>query len=425
MSRPNPEQEFSDFIEVYRQGTPSGVSQTLYPIDPIRKRYREYSSVRTPGYPRVKQTNPYSMFFSEHRKRSYLVMRRDSIPDPGYWDEITYIYRSPTFTVPLSFGDSPGECFHIPGVNDRAIGRAIDQVKDMKINFAQAVAERRQVERSMVDIVKRLTLAAEAIRRKDFEVASRALGYNAGWYRRNIKPQKSVSFANRKAAADARVQSKQFAQDWLAFQYGWKPLLSDVQGLAEKLAQSHLQRPFYVDGRGSAKVARSSDLAKASNVNSLGADVDWKETSYYTSSRCFLRFKVDNEFARLGSETGISDPALLAWELLPYSFVVDWFYPVGTFLSRLSYDSGLQFLYGFCTTKSERYTEVAVRASDFTSGSLRCHQTGGTALSSYGIRVQRDVFTAPPRPVLPKLKDPYSPTHLMNALSLFRVAMRR
>jgi hypothetical protein len=33
---------------------------------------------------------------------------------------------------------------------------------------------------------------------------------------------------------------------------------------------------------------------------------------------------------------GLLDPLSVAWEILPWSFVVDWFYPVGTFLDNLS-----------------------------------------------------------------------------------------
>ena len=45
-----------------------------------------------------------------------------------------------------------------------------------------------------------------------------------------------------------------------------------------------------------------------------------------------------------------NNPLLTAWELVPYSFVVDWFIPIGDFLSQFSASHGLQYVSGTSVT---------------------------------------------------------------------------
>jgi hypothetical protein len=52
--------------------------------------------------------------------------------------------------------------------------------------------------------------------------------------------------------------------------------------------------------------------------------------------------------------TGLLNPALLYWELMPYSFVVDWFIPVGDVLASLTAGLGLEGCVGGLVYVSEQ-----------------------------------------------------------------------
>lgn len=50
---------------------------------------------------------------------------------------------------------------------------------------------------------------------------------------------------------------------------------------------------------------------------------------------------------------GLLNPALLWWELLPYSFVVDWFLPVGDVLTSLTAGIGMDGVVGGLVYENE------------------------------------------------------------------------
>lgn len=135
-----------------------------------------------------------------------------------------------------------------------------------------------------------------------------------------------------------------------------------------------------------------------------------------TAVKLYARVR-DQDISRLTS-LGLSDPAQVAWALVPFSFVVDWFLPVGSYLEALGAVKGLTFVSG---TRTE-----------FTNGSLNI-QTGylksseGTPFTRYGhiATVARSVYTGFPFP-LPYVKSPFSTSHMVSALALIlTIAFKR
>ncbi len=56
------------------------------------------------------------------------------------------------------------------------------------------------------------------------------------------------------------------------------------------------------------------------------------------------RVRVDNPNLFLASRLGLTNPAAVAWELVPYSFVVDWFVNVGDYLNQFSEFHGVTLI---------------------------------------------------------------------------------
>jgi len=92
----------------------------------------------------------------------------------------------------------------------------------------------------------------------------------------------------------------------------------------------------------------------------LGATVGAAAFDDYTRRirRCkwIIEYEVDDTRLANLDDWGITNPALLAWELVPYSFVVDWFYPVGDWLSQVGYSLGLYFVRGMRSSVAEATT---------------------------------------------------------------------
>lgn len=229
--------------------------------------------------------------------------------------------------------------------NDALI-KARSKARDMKVNLAVALGEGRQTIRMIADIAEKLGRAYQAFRKRDFKKAAKTLGIS--------KP------------------SKESANHWLAYSYGWKPLLSDVKGLAELAAQQMEpvagRRPRF---RVRATSYRSVDApvlmgatscpppcSGSANLNSIyrpDPRISDKLGGAVASATAGLLCEIESTGAALAAQTGfaLTDPLLLAWELTPFSFVFDWFIDVGGWLEDLSAMQGIKILDAFSSVITE------------------------------------------------------------------------
>lgn len=120
----------------------------------------------------------------------------------------------------------------------------------------------------------------------------------------------------------------------------------------------------------------------------------------------------DATLAQIGSH-GLTNPAALAWELFPLSFVIDWFIPIGSFLDGLSTSLGMEFRDGYMTKHFEWSIESAITivpppyvCSNNTD--LAFHNYAGSmgerweldqAWSEWGECFDRQIMPFPPPPV--------------------------
>ena len=135
------------------------------------------------------------------------------------------------------------------------------------------------------------------------------------------------------------------ANNWLELQYGWLPLLSDVKGGAEFLSHHFTTPPVYRVAV--AREVKFKDPCLPGSPSSV----------YFPVNRASCRGRIvallkEKDVITL---SGLTDPLSIAWELVPYSFVVDWFIPIGNYLHARGLAQALTGT--FVTTKTNR-TEV-------------------------------------------------------------------
>lgn len=117
---------------------------------------------------------------------------------------------------------------------------------------------------------------------------------------------------------------KHAANNWLQLQYGWLPLLKDAHDGAQFLAHylnAPSQQVYRVRGRIAYNMA-GFDLFKVSGATNWASATGW----YRHALKATLKEK------DVVALSGLTDPLSVAWELLPYSFVIDWFIPIGNYL---------------------------------------------------------------------------------------------
>jgi hypothetical protein len=211
--------------------------------------------------------------------------------------------------------------------------KCLAKARDMQVNVAVMLGEGRQTISMLADTARTLGNAYRNFRRGRFNRAAKELG---------IKKPQGTS-----------------ANHWLAYQYGWMPLLSDAKGLYVLNAQGLISptRKHRFTAKASTKKSKrvkwTADGQGASNLpggkTEFVSDTEMKATAglllEYTSSHSGLN----------SVGLGRYDPLLTAWELVPFSFVFDWFIDIGGYLQALSSLDGLAVLAGFESSSVANY----------------------------------------------------------------------
>lgn len=129
--------------------------------------------------------------------------------------------------------------------------------------------------------------------------------------------------------------SKRLASGHLEVEYGWKPLLGDIQGGLEHLRD---------------RAAFSEEVYRKGQKRYFERD-DNSDPRYAGSYSASLAGQIGNPQLAELSRLGLTNPFLIAWNLLPFSFVIDWFVPVSSFLSAFHAGHGFTAVVG-CTVNT-------------------------------------------------------------------------
>lgn len=120
---------------------------------------------------------------------------------------------------------------------------------------------------------------------------------------------------------------------WLEGRYGWRPLCYEVMAMFDAAAQGDNQRitvrrnplPQQSDVT---ETVRSWTTGLAAGVIDVKYDLEYKTRYGQTGD-----FNV--AFSNVARDYGLYDVVGTAWELVPYSFVVDWYVNIGQMLGSL------------------------------------------------------------------------------------------
>lgn len=187
-----------------------------------------------------------------------------------------------------------------------------------------------------------LTFLAEA--KESYEMVGGAI--------RKLYDRFVIPSALRAAKEARRGILRRFSEIWLSYRYGWMPLVYDVQDAAEAIASR--KRKFDLKkGRGHNSTTWNDSTTWSVNTGT--------ETWYYAETLSVSSTYRGKAYARIVDPTKNTwgfDPISTAWEVVPYSFVVDWFIGVGNWLkSIMPASSGVEFL-GCCGSLKQVVTHV-------------------------------------------------------------------
>lgn len=129
------------------------------------------------------------------------------------------------------------------------------------------------------------------------------------------------------------VHGKKLSEYWLEYWMGWAPTVGDIYTLTEFLGKPYPDDEIRAGGSAPAS-ERLSTLSTALRTN---YQADCKVTVHLRGK---VRVKNAALFTMEGA--GILNPAVTAWELIPMSFIVDWFVNVKQILGCVSDFAGLE-----------------------------------------------------------------------------------
>lgn len=191
------------------------------------------------------------------------------------------------------------------------------------------------------------------------------------------------------------------ADFWLEYQYGWRPLCADIATL-QRLVNDKIEEPLLLSAQRTVGSSRTMTSFPPEAHIPTGYQVGGLISQ---STRVILKAQIDRAGLRAAQQHGVVNPLTIGWELVPYSFVVDWFVPVGNTLSALTATAGLTFVDGCKTVRGELDATVF---------------SGSASAKWDAFSVHRTPYSGFPMPSLYGKRHPFRTSNVLSAIALIR-----
>lgn len=286
--------------------------------------YRTWSGGDNPGLHKIPQSYSMDLVTYEDRPFRYLDNANPSNP------------RIITGTV--------HSCFGVQAVIDNwnsnyqlaLIAKLRKKVVGSDFNLGIFLGEGHQTLNMIGDTAKTLYHSYKAFRQGRFSTAlSIALGQNEAFQKahkiKHIKTRDYPSLLAKYQLKGSMYRSfrRDLASKHLEMVYGWLPLMEDAKDGAEALAHRlNVPQVFRV---------HVHDFAAGSFPNASPNRFLYGPCRTDVNIIAYLK-----EEGNIPTLHSLSDPLPVLWELTPWSFVVDWFFPIGTWLEARGVSNGLK-----------------------------------------------------------------------------------
>lgn len=284
--------------------------------------------------------------------------------------------------------------------------RLVDKARRSDFSLPIALVEGRRTVQMVAETARLLAGVMSDLRRGNFVGATRRLG---------IEPSRSqVGRFNRRFGRDPSMTAANY---WLQYQYGWKPLMNDAKNAAEAVAE--------LVNRSDSSTSSVSASSRLVQVLTYPNYVLENSPRFEGNVRLVVRIsrRATWRFRPLAADLpgllGLVNPFEVAWEIIPFSFVADWFLPIGRYLSSL--DAPLRFSHIGGTT-GYRMQEESVTVPTFGSMYGFNVPSMGGGYSRTRTTVSRNKLTSAPTPTLSSMsfEPKLGATRLTSAVALLR-----
>lgn len=263
--------------------------------------------------------HPYSMTIEN--RVSHLIQWK------SHWAENLIAYYGHDSPEPLRSG-SLGQCFGQSGVfvaapwdsNDelKLINKLASKIRGSDFNAGNFLGESHQTLALISDTATRIAKMLNYIRDGNFYAATKVLG---------ISRRKGHVLQNRYGGRfGGNIALRDFSDAVLELRYGWQPLLGDVHSSMHTLAK-RLETPWRSRYRARRKITYNDTHNGYNNL------ILWRVKS---TREVNLIVTLESP-PSLSTQLHLNDPLSVAWEILPWSFVADWFIPIQDYLGAVDF----------------------------------------------------------------------------------------
>jgi hypothetical protein len=350
---------------------------------------RSWSGVRTPNFGKLKNrnlpVNPHSVsmkWINRNECFGYQANKTTGALSYIRSDLFTQVYWTPTYPN------------HLALARNNAIRNLINRANlGIDANLAQGLGELGKTLTLFSSNVNRIATSLTRLKQGNIPGAVSALLHGRRSPPSTIKVGKpSVT--------------KSLASNWLELQYGWKPLLYDIEGSLKALSNydsSGFVQRVVASGKAVLDWEASVPTVFMSGQNNPG--YIFFHNRVITQCRFVLRFRISDPLQAFLAQTGFTNPVNLAWELLPFSFVVDWFLPIGPYLEALSAFDGLTLLDGSQTQFTRELADASHHNEQISYLNPLTITSEHSEYSSVALKLDRIKITSFPSPTFPELKN--------------------
>lgn len=266
-----------------------------------------------------------------------LPFRFESRRITTHWEPSNVNYKDYTYVYPANATDTPSATAF-----NKARERFGALLRTDAAELAVNLAERKQAMSMIAARLTQLWTFSKQVKQFRWDDAARTLGISKR-HARFVQTRKGL-----------KRDAKSFANNWLEFHFGWSPLIGDIGSAIETLQGG--VPPCHVRASAQGQSVSQVDIVSQGTTNELARHFEWN-----ASCRIGAEIQVNNPNLFLANQLGFVNPATVAWELVPFSFVVDWFVNVSDFLGSFTEFWGLSmsktYVSYLCTSRQGfRYT---------------------------------------------------------------------